>query len=992
MPAPFLDRFIKLRAGEATTAWLMFAYSFLAMTSYNIVKPLTKSQFIDRLGADNTPYVLLAAVFIIGVVMQVYSRASRWMPGRAIVPATLGGLAGLLVAFWLLFLSGAVWVSVAFYVFGLMFGILTISQFWTIANHIYDSRQARRLFGFIGGGASLGGAMGNGITGWFQAGIGKNNLLLVSAGVLGLCIVIVTTILRRQPVAADFAAATDERGVGGGEALRLLRESRHLKIIALVIGFAALGATIVDWQVNMTAEQSGDVSSFLARVGFYVSIVGFVVQVGLTNVIHRSLGLAVALLVLPFGLGATALVILSTGLLWAPAAGSVYDRSLRYSLDKTTREVLFLPLPSDLKQRAKPFVDVTVDRLGKAFGSLLLLALNKPWGLGLTWQHVSYASLVVMGLWIVATVVARREYLRSFRRSLGTHDIEPSGVRVSVADAATIEALVEELAHPDEALGALRDRHARVARPAAPDHAAAPASRVLEGAGARAARARIGAGRSRRALDSGGAPHAEGSRRGRPRGRDPRAGEAHRRAGARADAPVPRGRRPARRGHGRDRAGRFPESGRSAGGASPRCPRSPGDDRALAAAGRREAAAALARIRNPDCRALLLPLLHDRDVDVAREAIASARAAGRGDARFVPALVSLLGHRVLKAPARAALVGFGEDVIDALAYFLKDQGEHVWVRRHVPATLAALPCQASMTALVGALGDPDGFLRYKIIEAIEAMRRAHPELALPPGVIDALVLTETTRYYNYLTLRFNVVQRDHQGAQSLVVRALDDKLARTLDRIYRLLGLIYPWQDIVAARQSLERGDARTRAHAREYLDNVLAGPIRRRVMPIIDDQPAAEKVRVANEILRTRPRDLEDTLAQLIHEPDPVVAASAIEFVESRQLWSLADDLEFVARPAPVRSLRDRHGRLGAVGAPASGDRPHGDIGRAVARRRAGRSAACDPPLRLRVGGRAVSHRDDRAVRCATRPDTRCTNKARSRTTCSSSSTAPFA
>ena len=59
--------------------------------------------------------------------------------------------------------------------------------------------------------------------------------------------------------------------------------------------------------------------------------------------------------------------------------------------------MLFLPLPADLKYRAKPFVDVTVDRFAKALGALLLLVLIKPWGLDLDWQQLSYASLVVTG-------------------------------------------------------------------------------------------------------------------------------------------------------------------------------------------------------------------------------------------------------------------------------------------------------------------------------------------------------------------------------------------------------------------------------------------------------------------------------------------------------------------------------------------------------------------------------------------------------------------
>lgn len=895
MATSFLNRILGLRHGEVTTAWLMFAYSFLAMTSYNIVKPLTKGKFVDQLGPQWMPVVLLGAVLFIGLLMQAYSRLSARLPGRSIVPVTLGGLAGLLVAFWPLFHAEAAWVSVSLYVFGLVFGILVISQFWTIANDIYDSRQARRLFGFIGGGASLGGAMGGGITGFFQEEIGERNLLLVSAAVLGLCIVLVSAILRRQAVSADLASAVEERGVGGKEAISLLRESHHLQLIALVIGFAAVGATVGEQQLLLMAKASvaGGVSAFLGKVTLYLSLASFVVQVGLTRVIHRSLGLTVALLMLPFGLGATALVILLTGALWAPAAGRVFDSSIRYSLDKTTREVLFLPLSADLKRRAKPFVDVTVDRLGKAVGALLLLVLNPPWRAPGPWQSLSYVMLVVMSLWIVVALVARREYLRSFRRSLDAREIEPSSVRVTVADAATIEALVEELAHPDEAsvlyaidMLEMLDRR-NLITPLLLHHES-PAVRA----------------RALRALESVRADVAE---RWKPAVsrllQDPNADV--RAAAVRALAAISHEEAPALM-H-RFLADPNPSVAAMAATvlADSLNPEDPpiamdaltklvSDDRAQAASTRREAASALGRIRHPQFRMLLVPLLHDPDVNVAREAIQSARLVG-ADPRFVPALVSLLGHRLLKAPARETLVSFGEAAIGPLAYFLKDRGEHVWVRRHVPATLAEMPHQASMDALVDALSDPDGFLRYKIIEAIETLTRAHPQLLVPASVIDALVLKETARYYNYLTLRFNIVRDDGQAAASLVVRALDDKLDRTLDRIYRLLGLIHPWRDIAAVRHSLKEGDARTRARAIEYLDNLLTGTIRRRVMPIVDDLPLADKVRAANEALRSRTRDLDDTLAQLVHESDPVVAASAIEFIERRGRWALADDLEFV-------------------------------------------------------------------------------------------------
>ena len=117
------------------------------------------------------------------------------------------------------------------------------------------------------------------------------------------------------------------------------------------------------------------------------------------------------------------------------------DTSLRYTLDRTTREVLFLPLPIDLTQRAKPFVDVTVDRVVKGLGAALLLLLIKPWGLGLSWQQLSYANLVIVAAWVGLALAARREYLDTFRRNLHARAVTPAAVRLDFADARTIDLL-----------------------------------------------------------------------------------------------------------------------------------------------------------------------------------------------------------------------------------------------------------------------------------------------------------------------------------------------------------------------------------------------------------------------------------------------------------------------------------------------------------------------------------------------------------------------
>src|SRR5262245_31309407 len=190
-----LSPIVEVRKEESLTAFMMFAYSFLAMTAYNAIKPITRSKFISDLGADNLPYVLLAAGFVIGILMTGYTALISRLPRRWGLPITQVGMAGLLLLFWFLFQTGASWVSAAFYLAGLILGVLLISQFWTLANIVYDPRQAKRLFGFIGGGAPLGGIAGSAMAVSMAKSLGSTNLLLPSAALMGLCAVLVAYVI-----------------------------------------------------------------------------------------------------------------------------------------------------------------------------------------------------------------------------------------------------------------------------------------------------------------------------------------------------------------------------------------------------------------------------------------------------------------------------------------------------------------------------------------------------------------------------------------------------------------------------------------------------------------------------------------------------------------------------------------------------------------------------------------------------------------------------
>jgi ATP/ADP translocase/CRP-like cAMP-binding protein/HEAT repeat protein len=893
-----VGRVVSLQQGDGAVALLMFAYSFLAMASYNILKPLTRSKFISDLGSDNLPYVLLASAVVIGLLMHWYTTAAGRLARRHVIPATQAAIIVLLVVFSLLLRTGADWVTVAFYLFGQILGLLLISQFWTLANDVYDARQAKRLFGFIGAGASLGGGAGAAIVATLVDRVGTPDLLLVSAVTLGGCMAIVVTIGRRHPI-STAPQVEDEAGIGGREAIRLLLQSRHFRVVALSVACAAAGATIVEQQLNMAAEalkgHEGDaaIAAYLAQIIVYTSIVGFILQVVGTSLIHRSLGLAFALVLLPVALGSMAMLILATGAFWAPQAARVLDSTLRYTVDKTSREVLFLPLPSELKYRAKPFIDVTMDRFAKGATAVVILVLIQPWGLGLDWRRLSYASIGVMVLWIATALAARRQYLNAFRQSLGSRTLEVDSVRIDVGDPATIEALVEELSNPDPtavlyAIGMLEmlDKRrlisplllhhesprvrARVLRSlsAVRSHIALRWRPAVErlvhdpDVGVRAAALRALAELS----------HEDAASLLRRHLGDPEPQVAVTAAMMLAQSGLP---------------GDVDTAERT-------FQRLISDSREAGAIGRREAAVALAYISAPRFRPLLVPLIYDHDTRVVAAAINSARRVGASDGLFLPALISLLGHRVLKAAAREALVGYGEAAVGTLAHALADPREDLWIRRHVPATLALIPTQASMDALIGALEDHDRFLSFKSITAIEKLHRAHRSLNFPVAAIERRVLHEALRYYEDLCARHDLL-REPSTQGTLLVRALDERLERAIDCLYRLLGLLYNTEHVAAARYTIEQGDARRRAAAVEYLDNLLKGVVRKRVLPILEETSDAGKLRHAYQALQTRPRELEDTLARLLHDDDPVFATAAVHFIVQRRLWALTGDIEYV-------------------------------------------------------------------------------------------------
>ena len=99
--------------------------------------------------------------------------------------------------------------------------------------------------------------------------------------------------------------------------------------------------------------------------------------------------------------------------------------------------------------RAKPFVDVTIDRAAKAGGALLALILSSR-GIARRLALSKYASLISPPRGVLA-MRARAQYLKAFRRKhRGWHRL-PETLQLDATDAATIECSSKKLSSPDPA-------------------------------------------------------------------------------------------------------------------------------------------------------------------------------------------------------------------------------------------------------------------------------------------------------------------------------------------------------------------------------------------------------------------------------------------------------------------------------------------------------------------------------------------------------------
>ncbi|PLW96288.1 MAG: hypothetical protein C0591_09070, partial [Marinilabiliales bacterium] len=409
-----------IREGEYRRAVLMQLNIFLLISTLLIVKPAVNGLFLAKLGAENLPNVFVLVAICAGLVSLLYSRVLSRMPLNVIISRTLIWSVIVLIGFGILlrlnFLEG--WVLYLFYIWVAIFAVLSASQFWILANIVFNPREAKRLFGFIGAGAIAGGIFGGYLTSIIAESLGSENLPFIAAFLLIFCIPITQTIWKNEvlPTQTKFQRKKRIKGFDANP-IALIRKSKHLTYLAVIIGISVIVAKLVDYQFSAIASfKIPDPDDLTAFFGFWFStfnLISLAIQLFLTRRVVGVFGVGTSLFILPIGIMVGAFLVLIFPELWAVIFLKLIDGSLKQSVNKSAVELMALPIPQEIKNQTKSFIDVFVDSAATGISGLLLIFLVN--GLNLSTRFISLMILAFFFLWLYFARKIRREYIQSFK-------------------------------------------------------------------------------------------------------------------------------------------------------------------------------------------------------------------------------------------------------------------------------------------------------------------------------------------------------------------------------------------------------------------------------------------------------------------------------------------------------------------------------------------------------------------------------------------------
>jgi len=396
----------KVESNEIRAVVLSFSFAFTLMASYYILRPIRDAMSSDWSDAELSTLFTVTFVFSFISVALYGAACSRIKIGR-LVPGIYGLFALSFFGFYCAIQSSpdTLIIGKVFYVWISVFSLFHVSVFWSFMADIFNKEQARRLFGFIASGSSIGALIGPLLALALVGSVGKGNLLLISAVLLFVPMIIIGclerikhTELQNEELNAekDYQQTLGSNPLGGF--MLFVRNPYLLGIGIFILLYTAI-STFVYFELKnlMAGLDEGTRTQIWAGMDLAVNILTIGTAMFCTSRLATRFGLAVTLAFVPVIIFVGLLVVAMAPMIWVVVALQVVRRAGNYGITRPGREMLFTAVDRESRFKAKSVIDIAVYRGGDMITAWAFTGLTQGLGLGL--GAVAFVGTLIAAVW-----------------------------------------------------------------------------------------------------------------------------------------------------------------------------------------------------------------------------------------------------------------------------------------------------------------------------------------------------------------------------------------------------------------------------------------------------------------------------------------------------------------------------------------------------------------------------------------------------------------
>jgi AAA family ATP:ADP antiporter len=841
----FLSRVVDIRQGEETIAFRLFLYFFLITAPHTLIKAVRYAHILDEFeGIEGLPLGYLLAAVVTGILVVFLSKFQTRVPKQTLSISSLVFFIATGMILALLISTGGKILSLIFWVWAYVLTAVVLAQFWLTVQDVFNPREAKRLIGFFGSGGLLGGVFGGVAAIALSSPVLAKFSLPAACFLLFLCIFVVRSIYLRtrdMPSASKSEPSPEKQEnqekAGFRDSWNTVRKNRYLLLIASIVMMTVIVSTLIDFQFNSVVDIK--FASKEAKQWFYglfwacLTVFAFLVQFVLASKLIRRFGIQSTLLLAPFVLIAGTGVFLVFPIALASAIlvkGS--QESLAFSLNQSVREILYIPVSSEVRAKAKIFIDLFLNRIAKAVGGALTFAVLGIVLLSGVDYHAARESgdqaliaeatraivrvtgiavILLIVLWIVLNLKGARQYVEAIKQNIklkwGRADKDVTD-KVDVDYTKLIFDTIESKSR-SSALYAMHMYDLLTQDKLTPEIKTLISQKADE----------VKAASISDMFNAEGAmwfPDVEDDLE-----QDDLEANIQEILSLDAYQEVMKAHTDQVMEESKKAEIEKMEVAKAIGMMSPNAP----------------------LVEH------LEALIYDASPEVARYAIESAAKLKKPE--HLQALIHRLGNPLTREDAISALLKYGNEAIGAMNAYLGDHHKDIDLRKALVSALARMGSQEAATVLLKDLDRKASDLDTEIIDALDRIHSEKPEIHISPNITKRETFSLIKRYCKTFLEQqeLKAVKKDIE-----LRNQLQKQLNTYLMDIFKLLGLFYPHEDITKAYQNIERGTKDSTAYAVELLDNTLSKDLRDVLFPLIEELPPQERERRFHQVLRNFP------------------------------------------------------------------------------------------------------------------------------------------